>query len=66
MKPMIARYADKDILHLLRADAAFAIPRLCVTLEAADYFYAIRLPSNVVLLYKAADLLKRSVAAEVA
>ncbi len=61
LKPVIARYADRDILHLFRADAAFAIPGLYVMLEAADYFYAIRLPSIAMLRNKITDLLKRPV-----
>jgi hypothetical protein len=55
------RYADKDILRLLRADAAFAIPALYLTLETAGYLYAIRLPTNTVLQDRIADLLKRPV-----
>ncbi len=47
--PVMARYADKDILRLFRADAAFSIPALYVTLETAGYFYAIRLPKNTIL-----------------
>jgi len=61
LKPVMARYADKDILHLFRADAAFAIPALYETLEAEDYFYAIRLPANATLRDKITDLLKRPV-----
>ena len=61
LKPVMARYADKDILHLFRADAAFAIPALYETLEAEDYFYAIRLPANPMLRDKITDLLKRPV-----
>jgi Transposase DDE domain group 1 len=61
LKPVIARYADKDILHFFRADAAFALPALYETLEAEGYFYAIRLPANAVLQDKIADLLKRPV-----
>ena len=61
LKPVIARYADKDILRFFRADAAFALPALYKTLEAEGYFYAIRLPTNAVLQDKIADLLKRPV-----
>ena len=60
LKPVMARYADKDILRLFRADAAFAIPALYETLEAAGYFYAIRLPTNVILQDKIADLSETS------
>ena len=61
LKPVMARYADKNILRFFRADAAFALPALYETLEAKGYFYAIRLPSNAVLQDKIADLLKRPV-----
>ena len=42
LKPVIARYADKDILRFFRANAAFALPALYETLEAERYFYANR------------------------
>jgi hypothetical protein len=61
LKPVMARYADKDILHFFRTDAAFALPALYETLEAEGYFYAIRLPANAVLQDKIAHLLKRPV-----
>jgi hypothetical protein len=57
----MARYADKDILRLFRADAAFALPAPYVTLETAGYLYAIRLPKNTILQERIADLLKRPV-----
>ena len=61
LKPVMARYAGRNILHFFRADAAFAIPTLYATLEAEGYFYAIRLPTNAVLQDKIAHLLKRPV-----
>jgi hypothetical protein len=61
LKPVMDRYADTNILRLFRADAAFAIPALYETLEAAGYLYAIRLPTNAVLQEKIAPLLKRPV-----
>jgi hypothetical protein len=61
LKPVMDRYADKDILRLFRADAAFAIPALYETLQAAGYLYAIRLPKNAVVQERIADLLKRPV-----
>lgn len=61
LKPVMARYAGRDILRLFRADAAFALPALYATLEAEGYFYAIRLPTNAVLQDKIAHLLKRPV-----
>ena len=61
LKPVIARYANRDILRFFRADAAFALPALYETLETEGYFYAIRLPTNAVLQDKIAHLLKRPV-----
>ena len=61
LKPVIARYAGRDILRLFRADAAFAIPALYDTLEAAGYLYAIRLPTNALLQERIAPLLRRPV-----
>lgn len=61
LKPVIARYANRDILRFFCADAAFALPALYETLEAEDYFYAIRLPTNAVLQERIAHLLKRPV-----
>ena len=49
LAPVIARYAERDIMRFFRGDAAFAIPELYETLEAAGYFYAIRLKKNAVL-----------------
>jgi hypothetical protein len=57
----MARYADRDILRLFRADAAFALPALYATLETAGYLYAIRLPKNALLQERIADLLRRPV-----
>ena len=61
LKPVMARYDGRDILRLFRADAAFALPALYVTLETAGYLYAIRLPKNTILQERIADLLKRPV-----
>mgnify|MGYP000352269754 CR=1 FL=1 len=61
LKPVIARYADRHLMRLFRGDAAFAIPELYKTLEAAGYFYAIRLRANRVLQSRIAHLLKRPV-----
>jgi len=49
LDPVIARYAKRDLMRFFRADAAYAIPAIYVRLEAAGYFYAIRLPANAVL-----------------
>ena len=49
LTPVIARYAQRDIMRFFRGDAAFAIPDLYETLEAEGYHYAIRLKKNAVL-----------------
>jgi len=61
LEPVMRRYADRDMLKFFRADAAFALPNLYKTLEAAEYFYAIRLPANAVLQDRIAHRLKRPV-----
>lgn len=61
LKPVMARYPDKNVLRLFRGDAAFAIPALYETLEAAGYHSDIRLPTNAVLQEGIANLLKRLV-----
>ncbi|MFT5615027.1 MAG: hypothetical protein ACI8Q6_002310 [Granulosicoccus sp.] len=61
LKPIIARYADRHLMRFFRGDAAFAIPKLCKTLEAERYYYAIRLRNNRVLQGRIAHLLKRPV-----
>jgi hypothetical protein len=58
---VIARYATRDILRFFRADAAYAIPAIYARLEEASYVYAIRLPTNTVLLEKIAHRLTRPV-----
>ena len=59
--PVIARYADRNLMGLFRGDAAFAIPELYKILEAAGYFNAIRLRVSRVLRSRIAHLLKRPV-----
>jgi hypothetical protein len=61
LDPVIARYAERDLMRFLRADAAFAIPAIYERLEEAGYFYAIRLPANAVLQERIAHRLKRPV-----
>jgi hypothetical protein len=61
LDPVIARYAERDIMRFFRADAAYAIPAIYERLEEAGYFYAIRLPANAVLKDKIAHRLKRPV-----
>ena len=59
--PVIARYAERDIMRFFRADAAFAIPELYEALEAEGYYYAIRLKKNAVLEEKISHRLTRPV-----
>ena len=61
LDPVIARYAERDIMRFFRADAAYAIPAIYERLEEAGYFYAIRLPANAVLKDKIAHRLTRRV-----
>ena len=61
LAPVIARYAQRDVTRLFRADAAFSIPALYETLETAGYFYAIRLKRNAVLEDKISHRLTRPV-----
>jgi hypothetical protein len=61
LDPVIARYAERDLLRFFRADAAYASPAIYVRLEEAGYFYAIRLPANAVLREKIAHRLTRPV-----
>ncbi len=61
LDPVIARYAERDIMRFFRADAAYANPAIYQRLEEAGYFYAIRLPANAVLREKIAHRLTRPV-----
>ena len=61
LDPVIARYAERDIMRFFRADAAYAIPAIYARLEEAGYFYAIRMPANAVLREKIAHRLTRPV-----
>ncbi len=61
LAPVIARYAERDIMRFFRGDAAFAIPELYETLEAEGYHYAIRLKKNPVLDKKISHRLTRPV-----
>lgn len=58
---MIERHSKRHLTRFLHADAAFALPDLNKTLEAAGYSYAIRLPANAVLQERIAHRLKRPV-----
>ena len=48
-------------MRFFRADAAFAIPELYKDLEAAEYYYAVRLKKNAVLESRIAHRLTRPV-----
>ena len=61
LDPVIARYAERDIMRFFRADAAYAMPAIYGRLEEAKFFYAIRLPANNVLREKIAHRLTRPV-----
>jgi Transposase DDE domain group 1 len=61
LEPVIARYRTTIKRRYFRADAGFAAPEVYELLEAEDYGYVIRLPSNAVLQRKIAHLLKRPV-----
>jgi hypothetical protein len=61
LDPVIARYAERDIMRFLRADAAYAIPPIYERLEGEGYFYAIRLSANSILREKIAHRLTRPV-----
>jgi len=61
LDPVIARYAKRDLMRFFRADAAYAMPAIYERLEEADYFYAIRLPTNAVLRDRIAHRMTRPV-----
>ena len=61
LDPVIARYAERDIMRFFRADAAYAIPAIYLRLEEASYLYAIRVPANAVVREKIAHRLTRPV-----
>jgi len=61
LDPVIARYAERDIMRFFRADAAYAMPAIYERLEEAKYVYAIRLPANTVLREQIAHRLTRPV-----
>jgi len=61
LEPIVDRYRRADIRRFFRGDAAFARPELYEYLEGEGYLYAIRLPSNEVLLHEIEPLLTRPV-----
>ena len=61
LTPIVEQYADLDIAKFFRADAAFAEPAMYEYLEAAGFYYAIRLKANNVLMGQIDHLLTRPV-----
>jgi len=61
LEPVVARYQEKGVRLLFRADAAFAKPEVYEYLESRDTGYAMRLPANEVLQGNIRHLLKRPV-----
>jgi hypothetical protein len=61
LKPVIARYQSTATSIIFRGDAAFAQPGMYEYLESEGIDYAIRLPSNQILLAEIAPMLKRPV-----
>ena len=61
LEPVVARYRNRKVRRLFRADAAFANPEVYEFLETEGYKYTIRLPANQVLQERIAHLLKRPI-----
>ena len=61
LDPIVARYGRTGVRRYFRADAAFAKPEVYEYLEERSVLYAIRLPSNEVLQWEIAPLLRRPV-----
>ena len=61
LKRIVARYGRMGVRRYFRADAAFAKPRVYEYLEGQRVLYAISLPSNQVLQWEIAPLLRRPV-----
>jgi hypothetical protein len=61
LEPVVDRYRGMDVPFYFRADAAFANPEIYEYLEAEGYGYAIRLPSNDILMGEITHLLTRPV-----
>ena len=57
--PVVDQHRAQGQTVVVRADAAFAIPRLYEALERREVRYAIRLPANDVLMRQIEDLLTR-------
>ena len=61
LEPVVVRYRDKKLKRYFRADAAFASPDVYDFLEAEEFLYAIRLPTNRLLQQSIVHLLRRPV-----
>ena len=61
LDPILARYDRTGVRRYFRADAAFAKPGVYEYLEERRVLYAMRLPSNEVLQWEIAPLLRRPV-----
>ena len=61
LEPILSRYERTGVRRYFRADAAFAKPGVYEYLEGRRVLYAIRLPSNEVLQWEIAPLLRRLV-----
>jgi hypothetical protein len=61
LEPVVARYRSLDIRRRFRGDAAFANPEIYEFLDAENYEFTIRLPSNQRLNREIAHLLTRPV-----
>ena len=61
LEPIVARYEQTGVRRYFRADAAFAKPDMYKYVEDRRVLYAIRLPSNEVLQWEIAPLLRRPV-----
>ncbi len=59
LKPVLARYADRELMRLFRADAALAVPELYKTPEAEGCSYAVRPGKTAVPESRIAPVLKR-------
>ncbi len=59
LKPVLARYADRELMRFFRADAAFAVPELYKTPEAEGCSCAVRPGKTAVSESRVAPVLKR-------
>ncbi len=59
LKPVLARYADRELMRFFRADAAFAVPDIYKTPEAEGCSCAVRPGKTAVSESRIASVLKR-------